>query len=219
MTRNMFTSLPVNHTLRARGVSRIDYKNSKLSRSLTFAVVLLAIAFHNAERFDIPSPTPGVTSVGIEYGWPLTAARGTIDHDTAWRLTGAQQFWRNTSNLRLDAFGTAANLAVAIVLSLSCANAFNWFRSRFNARLTIATILGTTAFVAIALLANKITDPDLIEEIPGVQAPLIVWYIFEYLERFVWFCVFVCCAWVPNQLSSRLKYFTSKLGQRDKNGT
>ena len=186
---------------------------------MTFTVVFLAIAIHNADRFDIPGLASGVTSVGIEYGWPLTAARGTIDNDTAWRLTGAQQFWRNTYNLQLDAFGTTANLAVAIVFSLSCANAFTWFRSRFNARLTIATVLGATAFVTIALSANMITDPDLIEEIPGVQAPLIVWYIFEYLERFVWFCVFVSCVWVPNQLSSNLKYITSKLGQRGKNGT
>lgn len=206
-------------TLRANGDLQIKNRRRLRVRALIFVATLTAIAIHNADRYEVLDPTPGSTTIAIEYGWPLTAARGSMDREHAWRSTGAPQFWSNTYDLRLDPIGISGNLLLAIVLSFSCANAFAWIQSRLHARLTIATILGTTAFAAIAITASIITDPDLIDEIPGVQLRLIIWYAFEYLERFVWFCVFVACIWIPNQFSATLKLLIARASRRRKNVT
>lgn len=181
-----------------------------------FIGVFVAIVIYNTDRYDIVGPT-NTPVLSIIYGWPLTCVSGTIGREDASYSTGAFQFWRSTSNVVLAPVGAVTNLCVALVVAFACSDAFAWFSTRLDARINIASMLGATAFAAFFISSLMYQQGFAVEDLSGFHSRFLTWYLFEYLERFVWLCLFVCCVWIPNKCWYTIRH--GQLSQKNRQDT
>lgn len=173
--------------------------------SFVASAVLVAIVLHNVDNYEPIEPAnPNAQTGLIEYGWPFTCFAGRISVEKMFYATGARQHWRATSDGKMVPAGLVANLLVALLLCLGTYRALAWALAAFRAQLSISTLLGLVAFLSF-LFAYEAADNIPLFAISEITTELLIeHHIFEYIEKLVWFSIFLTSLWIPNAIGRRM---------------
>lgn len=200
----------VNLSLGPRDRDRyVDYPMHDTPRRYLFptSAGLLAVVAYCVASATWTRQTGRVTPPIWEYhyGWPVSFGSGLV-HDGNMSGEGAWLFRqiRNTFDWEPFPIGIATNLVTAILLAYSAAHCVSWIQRKLNARVSIATLLGCTAFAAIETSAKWKS----LFEIEGVTASYILEHLaIHYARRITWFCVFLACLTIPNLVTMHRRRF------------
>ena len=186
----------------------LPYFVTKRKVSVSFllaATVLVSVVLHNAATYESIEPTnPNARTGLIKFGWPLACFTGRISVEQMFYATGPRQHWRATSRGEIILVGLAINLLVALLLCVGTYRSLLWTLAAFRARLSVATLLGLVAFLSF-LFAFEAADNIPLFTIGKVTTELLIeHHIFQYIEKLVWFSIFVSSLWLPNAIGRRI---------------
>lgn len=192
-------------TLSDRGTRRIQSSPRSHRTALLIAcAVLVAVSAHNAATYESVEPRiANATHATIEYGWPVTCYVGDISVEAMCYSTGPRQHWAATSGGTLSSLGLITDIGLALVLSIGTYRALAWAFAAFNAKLTIATLLGMFVYLGCLFAFEAADNVRFFDISPMTTELLIESHIFEYTEKIVWMSLFVTCLWLPNAASRR----------------
>ncbi|WP_157609782.1 hypothetical protein [Roseimaritima ulvae] len=176
-------------------------------------VAFVSIILHNAATFETFEPASANAVHGtVEYGWPFTCYTGSISVERMFYATSPRQHWASTSSGSLAPIGFSVDAAVALLLTWVTYQGLVWTFSAFNAKLSIATLLGFLAYTALLFAFEVADNAKHYEMFPRLRELFLEMHIFEYIEKAVWVTLFIACLWLPNR--SRMFCKTARSGEQ-----